>query len=64
MMEAPLAGAGGLGEKSSLPRYLYAVSLETPSFWLIAAIVSPSLRISRIDCALDMLIISFLTSLP
>ena len=63
-MEAPLAGAGGLGEKSSLPRYLYTVSLETPSFWLIAAIVSLSLHISRIDCALDMLIISFLTSLP
>lgn len=64
MTEALPADAGGSGEKSSLPRYLYTVSLETPSFWLIAVIVSPSLRISRIDCALDMLIISFLTSLP
>lgn len=51
--------AGTVGEKSSLSRYLYAVSRETPVFRAISATLAPSLHIWRIELAVDMLIISF-----
>lgn len=52
-----LEGIAGL--KSSLSRYLYAVSRETPALRAISATLAPSLHIWRIELAVDMLIISF-----